>query len=547
MWYRQRSERSAPHATLAWLSAGIIAGGIVLRAWQLLGRAALWTDEAALANNIVGSLARTAAVRAARSQPGGAGRVPPHREIGDVALRNGRACAASVPVHLRDRFTVSPLARGEPARECIDRSAGARAVCVRPGTHFLRLRSEAVLERRRDRARIAAAGARAGDRDRSPPDAPLRRRPREWSPSGSRSRRCWWKQVSAAALVAFATTSAGRRSRAPIAAVVGAWTVGALAATLVSVHQLAPAEWRFMHCFWADGFWPLSLGHPASWAWPVVRIGNTLGGLLALPKAAAFTGAAFAIVGALAAWRHDRRTAMLIVAPVLVTLVASLAQLYPFKDRLVLFLIPLLLLLAAGGVAATVSLLRSALAGHAAIAAATAALILLDVRALHAAPPVYRREEITPAIESLRRYAYPADRGYVYYGAEPAFTYYAARDRLDAASYLIGGCHRDAPRAYLYELDALRGRARAWVLFAHELPRLRERALMLDYLNAIGFARDSVVATGWDLEGKPTSVDLYLYDLSDPARLSVADAKTFSVPVPPETIDDRLRCQSEAP
>jgi len=322
--------------------------------------------------------------------------------------------------------------------------------------------------------------------------------------------------------------------------------VGALAAILVSVDHLAHAEWRFMHRFWADGFWPLSLRHPASWAWPVMQIGDTLASVLAVPRLAAFAGVAVATVGAWSAWRRDRRAAMLLVAPLLVTLGASALRLYPFKDRLVLFLVPSLLLLAGGGIASMASALRSAHLERTVIATATLVVLLLDARALHAAPPVYRREEITPAVAYLRRAAHPEDRGYIYYGAEPAFRYYAAGEGLDAEQFVVGGCHRDAPRKYLYELDAFRGRARAWVLFAHELPRLRERALMLGYLNAIGQARDSVIATGWDVVGAPTSVELYLYDLSDPAKLSVVSAATYSMPAPQE-VDDRLRCQSETP
>ena len=54
MRYRQRGEPRAPDRALAWLSVAIVAAGIALRLWQYLGRAALWTDEATLANNIVG-------------------------------------------------------------------------------------------------------------------------------------------------------------------------------------------------------------------------------------------------------------------------------------------------------------------------------------------------------------------------------------------------------------------------------------------------------------------------------------------------------------
>jgi hypothetical protein len=172
--------------------------------------------------------------------------------------------------------------------------------------------------------------------------------------------------------------------------------------------------------------------------------------------------------------------------------------------------------------------------------------VVLGVRALRDAPPVYRRENITPAFDYLRVHGEARDVRYVYYGAAPAFEFYAARDGLDSARAVLGGCHRSDARAYLAELDALRGRPRVWLLFAHELPRLRERALMLRYLDAIGIARDSVITDGGDVDGTPSRVYLYRYDLSDAEKLGSASAGDFPVGVQ-APIEGRLRCQNEIP
>jgi len=85
------------------------------------------------------------------------------------------------------------------------------------------------------------------------------------------------------------------------------------------------------------------------------------------------------------------------------------------------------------------------------------------------------------------------DARYIYYGAVPAYEFYESRD-AGAAHAMLGSCHRGDTRGYLTELDQLRGRARAWNLFAHELPRLHEREAMLRYLDEIGRARDSMAA-----------------------------------------------------
>ena len=182
------------------------------------------------------------------------------------------------------------------------------------------------------------------------------------------------------------------------------------------------------------------------------------------------------------------------------------------------------------------------LKGGAAIVLAVVTILVLVVaaQALYAAPPVYRREEITPAIAYLRRASRASDASYIYYGAVPAYEFYAAREALPARATL-GGCHRGDPNAYLRELDAFRGRARVWLLFAHELPRLGERETMLAHLGAMGTARDSMVAYGRDTNGKATYVRLYLYDLSASTSIDSSAARRMDAPSA-ATIEPRLQC-----
>jgi hypothetical protein len=210
----------------------------------------------------------------------------------------------------------------------------------------------------------------------------------------------------------------------------------------------------------------------------------------------------------------------------------------------VLFLIPSLLLLTGMGFTELARELRSPGRFAVAIAAVTLLVLAIDARALRAAPPVYRREEITPAIAYLEAHRRPADALYVYYGAVPAFQFYASRDSMAAASYSLGECHRSVPRSYLSELDAFRGRTRVWVLFAHDLPRLREREMMTGYLGDIGVVRDSVVGAGRGVDGADTRASLYLYDLSDSTRLRSADAARSPAP-PILDLDPRLRCVAD--
>jgi hypothetical protein len=344
----------------------------------------------------------------------------------------------------------------------------------------------------------------------------------------------------AGALAIGALASRGARLRSPLVWILGAWMLSALAATFVSVRLLTPDAHDFMRAFWNDGFWPLSLRHPSSLAWPIVQIALLIGSQLGIPTSIGLACTLLAVAGIVATWKDEWRTSLILVMPLLVALGASAAQLYPFAGRLALFLIPSLLLLAAIGVTEIAALVPVKRGSAFVPAVATIFVLVVAAQSLYAAPPVYRREEITPAIAYLRRASRASDRSYVYYGAVPAYEYYDVRDALPARA-TTGGCHRGDSGAYRAELDSLRGSPRVWLLFAHETPRLREREMMLAHLDGLGRERDSMVVHGRDTNGKTTYVRLYLYDLStSPSRDSMG---TRAIATPDSaTLEASPRC-----
>jgi hypothetical protein len=540
MRYRQRHEQQSPRMAFALLSAALVTAGVVLRVWQYLGRSALWTDEATLANNIVThSFERLLFAPLDHNQAAPVGFLAIEKAAVSLFGANELALRAWPFVCA----IVSLLVLWRIAARLLPDAAVPLALAPFALAPQLIFHAAEVKQYSSDVAIALALVLLALELE----SRPFTTQRIVFAATGGMIA-VWLSQPAAlvaagigTALVAIALSSREGKSLAPIAIIVSAWAVSAAAAVAVSVNHLAPASHRYMTMFWGDGFWPMSLERGEILTWPLLRIASTLGSQLSLPRGIAVCSAVLVFVGAWGMWRRDRRAAMLLVAPVLVTLGVSAARLYPFTERLVLFLIPLLLLLLAAGVWAMIEALVPKRFVLAAVAAATLILFAVDARALRDAPPVYRREEITPAIAYLRQHAQSADRSYVYYGAVPAFEFYA-RNRLDSASYVLGGCHRGDPRQYLAELDEFRGRPRAWLLFAHELPRLHERALMLRYLDAIGFVRDSMIVRGHDADGNSASVSLYLYDLSDPARLASASASSFPIGAQP-TIDERLRCQ----
>jgi hypothetical protein len=128
-------------------------------------------------------------------------------------------------------------------------------------------------------------------------------------------------------------------------------------------------------------------------------------------------------------------------------------------------------------------------------------------------PPIYRNEDTRPVLDRLADDRREQDAVYVAYSGAPAFRFYAPRVDISEVGVVLGGCHRDDPRAYLRELDKLRGTGRVWVFRTHVSERLAEQPLFDGYLEKIGRYVDSISgedtdATLWDLSRTDAPPDL---------------------------------------
>lgn len=539
MRYRRSEGQGSRYTAYSWLSVALVAAGIALRLWQYVGRSSLWTDEATLANNIVArSYGRLMLEPLGHNQAAPPGFLIVEKAavtmfgVNELALRAFPFACSIIALVLVWRLAarlvsaesaplaLAPFALAPPiiffAADAKQYSSDV-AIALALLLYSLALAEGALTRRRAIVAALTGVCA------------------------------VWLSQPAVLVLAGIGVVMLvqlihGREQpeRARIAAVVGAWAVGAAAVVAVSFHHLASASRRYMYVFWSDGFWPLAPMHLSSWTWPMLHGASLLGGQLALPTSVGAGGVLLAVVGTVSLWQRDRFAAMLVVAPVLIALGASAAQLYPFAGRLALFLVAPILLLAAAGLEAIVASIPRAQIAAATRAMAALFLLAMSARALRASPPVYRPEEISPALDYLRHAAKSSDATYVHYGAVPAFQFYESLDAIPGST-VLGECHRADLRAYLAELDSLRGRARTWVLFGHELPRLRERELMVRYLEAIGRARDSVVSSGRDVDGNVASERLYLFDLSDSTRLGAASAASFPI-APQLPLEAKFAC-----
>ncbi|MFL5575931.1 MAG: hypothetical protein ACJ79S_08195 [Gemmatimonadaceae bacterium] len=332
---------------------------------------------------------------------------------------------------------------------------------------------------------------------------------------------------AAVALVAAALQERDRRALRALLPVLALWGAGVLAAVGVGLASATPTTRAYLRDYWWVGFVPVPRTlDDALWGWRAARAVFAVP-LLGYPFATPYV--VLATAGAWSLWRQRRVAAAILLAPVLVTLVAAGLRQYPFADRLVLFLLPAALLLVAEGVEWVRT--RWPMRLRAVGALSVALLALPPAAALLRNPPVYRPEEVRPALAYIRAHRRPGEPVYVYYGAWQAVGYYGARYGLEDSAVIGGGCHRGDPRAYLRELDRLRGAPRVWLLFVHALAPLGERESMLRYLDRIGARRAAV-----ELAPRPSespTVAAYLYDLSDPVRLGGAAAETAPLAIAP--------------
>ena len=275
------------------------------------------------------------------------------------------------------------------------------------------------------------------------------------------------------------------------------WAGSAAGAVALGLHSLTPSTRAYMQHFWEP-----SLPRP--------------------------TVLLVVLLAAVVLTKTRPQAAPLLVAPALLALAAAAAHLYPFSGRAILFLTPAAVLALSDGAGWIVDGLERLNVPQPVGAGIFAAAVLAGV-ALH--PPVYRTEETRPVLAAVAARRQPGDALYAYYAAERALRFYGPAAGITPDEATLGGCHRGQPREYLRELDRLRGRPRAWVLFAHA--SASEQSAMSGYLGRIGTRRDRIAAAGATAE---------LYDLSDPDLLGAVTAESYPLPYGDPEVGKRFGC-----
>ena len=218
----------------------------------------------------------------------------------------------------------------------------------------------------------------------------------------------------------------------------------------------------YMASYWADGFLPMPWQSPYGW---VRGLAMGVDGATAL----ALPGLVLGLVGLGAAGliaRREMRGAVLAL-PLLLALVASMAEVYPFSGRLVLYLAPSLLLLVALGLEELARRFQGRWK-HALVLVAGAVLLSRPVQGRGVAP---FEDDVMPVFEHIDAQYQPGQWVYLYTGAQKPYDFYTQHLDTDFAfpgdRVLHGNQHRDDWTRYTDEIAGLRGRGEVWIGMAH--------------------------------------------------------------------------------
>jgi hypothetical protein len=317
------------------------------------------------------------------------------------------------------------------------------------------------------------------------------------------------------------------------------WGVASIAAVIAGMRSMTPATRAFMDDFWAGGFFPRTLRVTEAPGWFWERLSSIFSdpSLLRYRWPAVFLFVA--LVGVIALWQRSRAAALLLVGPFVVAIAAAVAHQYPFRGRLIVWLVPSALIAAAAG-AEWIRGQASVL--HSAVGAALGAVLMLaflasPVMAMWEMPPPYDIEHWRALLSYLQSHRQTGDEVYVLPIQRIGMSFYGPSYGLQPRGWTTGVCEQNDTRAYIEDVDRYRGVRRLWVVSGSTRPFRVARASVLKYLNTIGVKKDSLELPSLTM----TAVSVELYDLSDPARLQAASARTF--PVPPMPNDPRPGCR----
>ena len=293
------------------------------------------------------------------------------------------------------------------------------------------------------------------------------------------------------------------RRRAVLLAVSFALWAGSFIVYYLLILRTASQDQELVE-FWQSAFMPFPAGlETLNWLYRnVAQMFHNPGGFGSYELAGWLS-----LLGCGALLLKDRKKFAFLVLPFCLVLIASAFEKYPFRERMLLFLVPSMLLLIMEGIGA----IQDRVGRYGALVVAIVLLgaigyAPLRLAAHHAIHPVWR-EETKPVLAYIRSQWQNGDRMYVYYAGRRSYWYYGPQFGFGSDDAVIGSESRKDLELYGREVDRFKGEARVWIYFAHILPS--EEVFIVNHLNSIGVQRQFYESPG---------AKAYLYDCRQSTR-----------------------------
>lgn len=247
-------------------------------------------------------------------------------------------------------------------------------------------------------------------------------------------------------------------SRRQILILLFSWCTAFLINYVIFLNDLQQND--FLESYWASAFLPVPVSADAATIWTNI-ISNFLGfaGYSSIFQIVAILLCGTALISGVL---KKSPIALLIGMMIFFTFLASMIGAYPFKKRLVLFLIPFLILLIAKGSEIFVKEKKfwPVFLTFFFITAPTFIII-------HKSIIPIKKEEIRDTLNYLKENIESNDSVYVYYGASHAVKYYIRDEKDKLEKWTFGIKHQDNPDKYIYDINTSKINNRVWLIFSH--------------------------------------------------------------------------------
>jgi hypothetical protein len=256
---------------------------------------------------------------------------------------------------------------------------------------------------------------------------------------------------------------------------------------------------------WLHAFMPLPPWHNLRW-FPATVYHVMQHPLGLETKIIALFGGILFFVGIIRLFRRFPSAAVMFCATLVLMLLASAVEKYPFADRFLLFFLPVIMLFLSEGLEEISRFFPKTWKKLGTILIIIVLLIFPAIRTVSNTIHPDMGDHIKPIMAYVRDHRQPQDVIYVYYGAKHAFLFYSSSYGFKPGDYTIGVKSRQAPEAYLKDIQSFRGKGRVWILFSHSCSwcKVDEHEFYLKHLDEVGHNLDKVLSN---------SASAYLYDL----------------------------------